>query len=117
MVVSFTDDDGQKDLRQRIAELEGRLRSNQETAQKSWATAIKQIGAVPKFYGLLNGITSAVTGMPTKAYREIQWRKSRRPLRCGHLHRGLLRPAYSTMLTCNNGTDRMGPNRIIATSL
>ncbi|DBA69367.1 TPA: hypothetical protein ACH3X2_012941 [Trebouxia sp. C0005] len=26
MVVSFTDDDGQKDLRQRIAELEGRLR-------------------------------------------------------------------------------------------
>ena len=34
---------------------------------------IKQIGAAPKYYGLFHGgVNTAVTGMPTKKYREVQ---------------------------------------------
>ena len=37
------------------------------------STLDKQIGAAPKYYGLFNGgVNTAVTGMPTKQYREVQ---------------------------------------------
>ena len=48
-----------------------RLKSRDST--KELGQAIKQIGATPKYYGLFNGgVDTAVAGMPTKAYREIQ---------------------------------------------
>ena len=48
-----------------------RLKSRDST--KELGQAIKQMGAAPKYYGLFNGgVNTAVTGMPTKAYREIQ---------------------------------------------
>ena len=40
---------------------------------KELGQAIKEIGAAPKYYGLFNGgVNTAVTGMPTKQYREVQ---------------------------------------------
>lgn len=48
-----------------------RLKSRDST--KELGQVIKQMGAAPKYYGLFNGgVNTAVTGMPTKAYREIQ---------------------------------------------
>ena len=48
-----------------------RLKSRDST--KELGQAIKQMGAAPKYYGLFNGgVNTAVTSMPTKAYREIQ---------------------------------------------
>ena len=48
-----------------------RLKSRDST--KELGQVIKEIGAAPKYYGLFNGsVSTAVTGMPTKAYREVQ---------------------------------------------
>lgn len=48
-----------------------RLKSRDST--KELGQVIKQIGATPRYYGLFNGgVNTAVTGMPTKACREIQ---------------------------------------------
>ena len=48
-----------------------RLKSRDST--KELGRAIKQIGAAPKYYGLFHGsVNTAVTGMPTKQYRNIQ---------------------------------------------
>ena len=48
-----------------------RLKSRDST--KELGQAIKQIGAAPKYYGLFNGgVNTAVTGMPTRQYREVQ---------------------------------------------
>ena len=49
-----------------------RLKSRDST--KELGQAIKQIGAAPKYYGLFHGgVNTAVTGMPTKQYRNIQY--------------------------------------------
>jgi len=48
-----------------------RLKSRDST--KELGQAIRQIGAAPKYYGLFNGgVNTAVTGMPTRQYREVQ---------------------------------------------
>ncbi|KAL3158965.1 hypothetical protein ABBQ32_011363 [Trebouxia sp. C0010 RCD-2024] len=48
-----------------------RLKSRDST--KELGSIIKQIGAAPKYYGLFHGgVNTAVTGMPTKKYREVQ---------------------------------------------
>jgi len=48
-----------------------RLKSRDST--KELGSIIKQIGAPPKYYGLFHGgVNTAVTGMPTKKYREVQ---------------------------------------------
>lgn len=48
-----------------------RLKSRDST--KELGGIIKQIGADKKYYGLFNGgVNAAVTGMPTKRYREVQ---------------------------------------------
>ncbi|KAL3142413.1 hypothetical protein ABBQ38_002748 [Trebouxia sp. C0009 RCD-2024] len=48
-----------------------RLKSRDST--KELGHIIKQTGAAPKYYGLVNGgVNTAVTGMPTNRYREVQ---------------------------------------------
>lgn len=48
-----------------------RLKSRDST--KELGSIIKQIGAPPKYFGLFHGgVNTAVTGMPTKKYREVQ---------------------------------------------
>lgn len=48
-----------------------RLKSRDST--KELGSIIKQIGAAPKYYGLFHGgVNTAVTGMPTKKYGEVQ---------------------------------------------
>jgi hypothetical protein len=48
-----------------------RLKSRDST--KELAQIIKQTGAAPRYYGLVNGsVNRAVTGMPTKTYRDVQ---------------------------------------------
>ena len=48
-----------------------RLKSRDSTNELG--SIIKQIGAPPKYYGLFNGgVNTAVTGLPTKQYREVQ---------------------------------------------
>ena len=52
-----------------------RLKSRDSTKELGQVIkqVIKQIGAAPKYYGLFNGgVNTAVTGMPTKQYREVQ---------------------------------------------
>ena len=54
-----------------VTEKPRRLRSRDST--KEMGEAIKQTGANPKYYGLVNGgVNRAVTGMYTKAYRDVQ---------------------------------------------
>jgi len=48
-----------------------RLKSRDST--KELGQVIKQMGAATKYYGLFNGgVNTAVTGMPTKTYRDVQ---------------------------------------------
>ena len=60
-----------KDSKAEDSEAIPRLKSRDST--KELGQAIKQIGAAPKYYGLFHGgVNTAVTGMPTKQYRNIQ---------------------------------------------
>ncbi|KAL0036008.1 hypothetical protein WJX77_011177 [Trebouxia sp. C0004] len=55
----------------RLLVSEQKLKSRDST--KELGQAIKQIGAESKYYGLFNGgVNTAVTGIQTKQYREVQ---------------------------------------------